>query len=194
MVTRHGHDRISYSTLFDIGTCRGAATFAPVIAIGDDRRRSGGAPIQELQHELPITRANDRGFVVDTDHDRRRAARLCSPWRGVYRRRTSLCDSGTEQRALRGILLRLRSPGTLLGAAGGGAAGGGAGRRLRGGGVLWPERLWLWQRLWLLRQRLRQRQRPRQRQRLWLRPRIWLRERRSLGPAGGGLFKRGSGG
>src|SRR5262249_23327340 len=37
MVSRHGSDRVSYSILFDIGTCRSGATFAPVTAIGDDR-------------------------------------------------------------------------------------------------------------------------------------------------------------
>src|SRR5215475_9403303 len=39
MVSRHKLDRVSYSTLFVIGTCRGAATFARVTVIGDDRHR-----------------------------------------------------------------------------------------------------------------------------------------------------------
>jgi hypothetical protein len=54
MVSRDGDDRVSCSSLCDIGTCRGAATFARETAIGDDRIGIGGA----------LGTASDRSFVV----------------------------------------------------------------------------------------------------------------------------------
>src|SRR5262245_29502727 len=149
LVSRHGNDRVSYSTLFDIGTCRSVAKFARATAIRNDRIGIGGALVQELHHELPITRASDHSFVVSAHHDRRRTVRLCGTRRGIYRRRTGLCDPGTEQRqrALCGThRLRIRRAGTISG-----AGGGGTGRRLCGVSALRPERqrLRLQQRLWL---------------------------------------------
>ena len=38
-VSRHGHDRVSYANLCDIGTCVNSATVAPATMIGEDRGR-----------------------------------------------------------------------------------------------------------------------------------------------------------
>src|SRR5262249_7767697 len=65
-----------------------------MIAIG-----SGGAPLQELQHELPTSRVNDRGFVVGTRHNRRRAVRLWGPRRGIYRHLMQIVAAESEAAA-----------------------------------------------------------------------------------------------
>lgn len=98
MVSQHGRDRVSYSTLFDIGTCRGAATFARATAIGDDRHRDRWDSSTGASVELPITRASDRSFVVAADSARRRAGRLCGARRSLCRRWTRLCDTGSTKR------------------------------------------------------------------------------------------------
>src|SRR5262249_43593978 len=125
---------------FDIGTRASvprlrAQRRSVMIGIG-----IGGALVEELPHELPITRARDRSLVVGARHDRRGAVRLCGPRRGIYRRWTGLRDSGTgqRQRHLRRAhqWVRIRSAGTR---ALPGADGGGTGRR--GGGTLRRKRI-----------------------------------------------------